>query len=163
MKVINSFKGENRFLSNFYPCRIMLKKKVWPTTEHLYQACKTLRKTKDFDEVDWDEMRLVPTPGAAKRLGRRLLLHSNWDQVKFKLMLKCLHLKFGQNQDLANKLLGTGEVVLIEGNWWHDNIWGDCLCKNCKDIPGENLLGKALMKVRSELSDLSWLNRGIEE
>ena len=44
------------------------------------------------------------------------------------------------------------DIMLIEGNYWHDNYWGNCLCPKCKEIEGQNQLGKILMKVRSTLS-----------
>jgi hypothetical protein len=39
----------------------------------------------------------------------------------------------------------------LEGNNWHDNTWGNCLCDKCKGIEGKNLLGNILMQVREEL------------
>ena len=60
-------------------------------------------------------------------------------------------LKFSHNPHLREKLIKTGDKILIEGNYWHDNDWGDCYCKNCKHTPGNNNLGKILMNVRSSL------------
>ncbi|MCY8564311.1 NADAR family protein [Bacillus sonorensis] len=57
--------------------------------------------------------------------------------------------KFEQNDHLINKLLQTGESILIEGNTWGDKIWGVC------NGVGENKLGKILMKVRNELKEAS--------
>ena len=57
-------------------------------------------------------------------------------------------LKFTQNQEIKEKLLATGNSILIEGNYWHDNFWGNCLCSKCKYIKGRNNLGKILMKRR---------------
>ena len=66
-------------------------------------------------------------------------------------MRNLVYMKFKQNADLANKLLATGDSELIEGNRWHDNVWGDCECSRCINRPGRNLLGKALMEVREVL------------
>ena len=55
--------------------------------------------------------------------------------------------KFTQNFDLKQKLLHTGNEKLIEGNSWHDYIWG----MNFSCTIGENNLGKILMEVRDEL------------
>ena len=66
--------------------------------------------------------------------------------------------KFRQNRDARQILLSTNDAILIEGNTWHDNTWGDCSCGDrpeCKK-PGLNLLGKALMLVRKELQDELW-------
>ena len=59
--------------------------------------------------------------------------------------------KFSQNENLRQMLLDTNNEELIEGNWWHDNCWGDCSCERCKDIKGQNNLGKILMRVREEI------------
>lgn len=37
---------------------------------------------------------------------------------------------------------------IVEGNYWHDNYWGNCTCDKCKNIEGQNKLGKILMKIR---------------
>jgi predicted NAD-dependent protein-ADP-ribosyltransferase YbiA (DUF1768 family) len=56
-----------------------------------------------------------------------------------------------KNQKLAQDLLETGELELIEGNNWHDNFWGSCSCPKCGS-GGLNYLGKILMRIRAELS-----------
>jgi predicted NAD-dependent protein-ADP-ribosyltransferase YbiA (DUF1768 family) len=48
-------------------------------------------------------------------------------------------------------LLATGDEELIEGNTWHDNTWGNCVCQKCQDIPGRNMLGMLLMELRTEI------------
>ena len=53
--------------------------------------------------------------------------------------------KFFQNEDLGQKLMNTGDAVLIEGNYWGDRYWGVC------NGEGQNKLGKILMKIREEL------------
>jgi predicted NAD-dependent protein-ADP-ribosyltransferase YbiA (DUF1768 family) len=58
--------------------------------------------------------------------------------------------KFDQHPELLTRLLATDESLLIEGNWWHDNFWGDCRCgkkPECRAM-GENMLGKTHMKIR---------------
>jgi predicted NAD-dependent protein-ADP-ribosyltransferase YbiA (DUF1768 family) len=66
-------------------------------------------------------------------------------------MLDLLRAKFGLAW-LAERLLATEGEDLVEGNYWHDQIWGDCNCHVHQSIPGQNLLGKLLMRVRSELT-----------
>lgn len=68
------------------------------------------------------------------------------------IMLELLRLKFTRNPELGKLLIATGDALLEEGNKWHDNFWGDCTCDDCRDIEGENWLGKLLMQVRDELS-----------
>jgi predicted NAD-dependent protein-ADP-ribosyltransferase YbiA (DUF1768 family) len=44
--VINGFQKEFRFLSNFWPCKVMLDGVIYNSTENAYQAAKTF----DVDE-----------------------------------------------------------------------------------------------------------------
>ncbi len=74
------------------------------------------------------------------------LIRSDWDNIKFKMMLDIVSIKFLVNKDLAKLLLSTGDKELIEGNYWRDTYWG------VYNGIGKNLLGKILMKVRSDLS-----------
>ena len=147
MPTINRFKGKYVFLSNFANSPISFNGKIWPTVEHVFQASKTV------DEDMREEIRIVSTPDNAKRIGRMVHLRSGWEQIKQDVMLKNIRLKFSQNPELKEKLLRTGDAVLIEGNTWHDNIWGDCNCSKCKKIEGRNLLGRILMQVRRELAE----------
>jgi ribA/ribD-fused uncharacterized protein len=144
MKEINKFDGKHAFLSNFHPAPIVYFDKEYTTAEHLYQASKT--------ELDHEKeaIRVAPTPGKAKRLGQKCRLRDAWDERKELVMLYIVRLKFKDPQ-LAQKLLDTGNALLVEGNHWHDNFWGDCACQKCNSAPGQNRLGKILMKVRDEI------------
>jgi ribA/ribD-fused uncharacterized protein len=99
-----------------------------------------------------EQIRLAKTPREAKRMGRKVNLRVDWEEHKKGVMLKVVRLKFRQSKKLFHQLLATGKEELIEGNFWHDNVWGNCLCPKCRHIPGQNLLGKLLMQVRRELS-----------
>jgi hypothetical protein len=65
-------------------------------------------------------------------------------------MKKFLMQKFSKHE-FKSLLLSTENMFLEEGNYWHDNFWGNCYCKKCKNIIGKNQLGKLLMKVRKIL------------
>ena len=147
MTIINRFDGEYAFLSNFAHRPITFKGKTWVTVEHIFQAAKTL------DEDMREQIRIASTPGKAKQIGRTVHLRPDWEQIKQEVMLKCIRLKFRQYPGLKERLLSTEDAVLIEGNTWHDNIWGDCSCQKCRERKGENLLGQILMQVREELKE----------
>lgn len=142
--MINCFDGEFAFLSNFHPSMITDGNEWFPTVEHYFQAAKT--------ETMEDYMKIAAalTPGQAKRLGRNVKLRSDWEEVKDQVMLEALRKKFAIPK-LSEKLLATGDEELVEGNHWHDNTWGNCTCDQCKNIPGQNKLGKMLMQVREEI------------
>ncbi len=140
--MISSFRGQYQFLSNFYPCVVMLDGEVYPSVEHAYQAAKTLNPT-------WRQrIREALTPGEAKHLGRIGVLRPDWDTVKLPVMKALLASKFGDRM-LGDLLQATGDEELIEGNWWNDRFWGQCPLGT-----GENHLGRLLMEVRKELGRL---------
>ena len=90
-------------------------------------------------------------PAEAKRFGKKVLLRPDWETYKFGVMREVIRAKFEQNPDLAQKLLDTDPQHLIEGNHWHDNIYGICYCNKCQGIKGKNVLGKILMEERAYL------------
>jgi ribA/ribD-fused uncharacterized protein len=139
MKLINSFTGEHRFLSNFYPCEIFFEGVFYPSVEHAYQAAKTLM------QAERDRVRIAKTPGAAKKLGRKVTLQVGWNSMRVAVMRELLRTKFANNV-LRAMLLETEDAQLVEGNYWRDTFWGVCNGK------GENWLGRLLMEVRKEVS-----------
>ncbi len=139
MSAIDSFHGEHRFLSNFYPSEVSMYGHLYSTIEHAFQAAKT------FDMAQRYGIRMAETPGQAKRLGRSVTLRADWETVKIEVMETLLFRKFRGSKVLRDKLLATGTRELIEGNTWGDKYWGVC------DGEGRNELGKALMRVRDEL------------
>lgn len=144
--VIDYFDGEYHFLSNFYLSSFTdVTGSTWPSAEHYFQAMKT------ENDIDRDKIRKASTPAKAKKMGRNVELRQNWNSIKLDVMKSALLYKFRQNPDLRQKLTDTGESMLIEGNYWHDNIWGDCFCDKCKNIRGYNYLGKLLMGLRNKL------------
>lgn len=136
--MINEFRGEYYFLSNFYPCKVEWQGIVYENNESAFQSakCINLEQRKNFIGLD---------PSTAKRKGRRVKLRNDWEEIKDQVMYEIVLNKFLQNEDLKDKLLRTGEEELIEGNIWHDYYWGVCNGR------GKNKLGKILMQVREEL------------
>lgn len=145
--VINSFTDTYMFLSNFYVGADPVM--GYPTSEHAYQAMKT------NDRAERNLIRSADTPGQAKRLGRRLTLRPDWDLVKYDVMKFVIMEKFQAGSELAERLMSTGYTDLVEGNTWHDNIWGDCSCgrEACKKA-GSNWLGKLLHERRMLLAEI---------
>lgn len=135
------------YLSNYYPCRLSYKGYVYSSSEAAYQAAKFEDKTAKqfFSKLTADESRKV-----AHRITR--LQRPDWEQVKYDVMLDVLRAKFTSKYELAKALLDTGDAVLVENTTgWCDNVWGRCSCEKCRDLPSQNLLGKALTQVREEL------------
>ena len=59
--------------------------------------------------------------------------------------------KFTHNADLRERLLATRGALLVEGNTWHDQTWGSCVCPQHAEVPGDNALGVILMTLRLRL------------
>jgi ribA/ribD-fused uncharacterized protein len=144
IKVIRSFKGDFEFLSNFsrHAFRDPSDGVLWRTNEHFYQANKTVSM------IDRGRIWSASTPGKAKKLGSEVELRENWKFIKNQVMMMGLGLKFTQNEDIKKLLMSLDGYELVEGNMWHDNYWGDCLCVGCRNIEGKNMLGKYLMLMR---------------
>lgn len=139
-RVIERFSGPHAFLSNFYESPLYYDGRLWLTVEHAFQAKKT-----PFAE-EKDMIQRCETPGRAKKLGRKVRLRDNWDEIKIGVMLHLLQLKF-MDPAFAEMLLQTGKAQLIEGNTWGDRFWGVC------GDEGENWLGRLLMVVRQQLEE----------
>lgn len=152
--MIGTFKGENEWASNFYfQAPFYVGGVLFKSSEHYFAACKTI-------DANWCQ-RIIDAPIAAdaKRLGGKCPIRPNWNIVRIPTMADALWYKFSQNTDIQQKLIETTTQEMIEGNWWHDNFWGDCRCNNksgkhpeCLDI-GLNKLGRLLMNLRRYFQD----------
>lgn len=148
MTVIDSFAGRYWFLSNFAPWWITYEGIDYPSNEHAFQAAKTTDRHLRI------KIAIVQTPTEAKRVGRSVHLREGWDShLRYTVMEELIGLKFNRSQILAKRLAETGNAVLIEGNAWHDQVWGDCRCGrgSCAKT-GMNLLGWMLMRQRAMLT-----------
>ena len=130
------FDGDYDFLSNFYECNVTYDGIEYQSSEAAYQAQKCQSKEERYRFKDL-------TPMKAKRLGRKVVMRTDWDDIKVDVMRKIVSAKFDQNPDLKQKLLDTKDEELIEGNYWGDTFWG-------VDKYGENHLGKILMEIRGQ-------------
>ena len=145
MEIVTSFKRkETKFLSNFYPVTVSFEGERYAAVEDAFQAAKTI------DPKERMLIQLCQTPADARKCGRKVTLRPDWNAVKVNIMLDLLRQKFS-NPTLRELLLATGDAELVEGNQHHDNFWGNCTCKKCAEIEGNNQLGELLMQVRSEL------------
>lgn len=172
-KIIDSFKNQYYFLSNFYETPVTFLGITYKNNEAAFQAMKvcvdqteiidflTRNKIKIDYNSEYDEQNKYSIiehtllqlkrsefanlpPNEAKRLGRRVKLRADWETVKDQVMFDVCCAKFNDNEYLAQLLVQTGDAILIEGNTWNDTYWGVCNGK------GKNMLGKILMQIREE-------------
>lgn len=142
--MINSFSNQYEFMSNFYNAPVTYDGLTYRNNEAAFQAQKLVNKEERKKFCTY-------SPSKAKLEGRNCELRKDWEDIKYQVMYDIVKLKFELNNNLKELLLATGTEELIEGNWWHDNCWGDCSCERCKDIKGQNNLGKILVRVREEI------------
>ncbi|MFA6199019.1 MAG: NADAR family protein [Bacteroidales bacterium] len=140
--------GEYRWLSNFHLCSICYYGLVFPSTENAYQAAKVIddNDREQFINRYDDELKqwITVSPRDAKKLGGKIQMRLDWDDIKLIVMRQITDIKF-EHYELKQLLLATGDKELIEGNTWGDTFWGVC------NGIGQNHLGKILMAKRTEL------------
>ncbi len=127
--------------SNFAPFPIRLDGKLWPTSEHYFQAQKF------EDEQHREAIRKANSPMIAARMGRdrKKKLRRDWESAKVGVMTIAVRAKFTQHDVLRKLLSGTGDAKIVE-HTENDSYWGDG-----GDGSGRNMLGQVLMRVRTEL------------
>lgn len=140
--MINEFRGEYDFLSNFVDCPIEMDGWVYKSVEHAYQSMKSHDK-------QWKTYCCDQTNSASdiKVKSKKINIRKDWDSVKYDIMKVCLIQKYNI-EPFRSKLIDTGDDFIMEGNWWGDVYWGVDLKTN----KGENNLGKIIMEIRDNLN-----------
>jgi len=100
-------------------------------------------------------------PKEHKKLGRLVkdFDENKWNEVCELIVYKANFAKFTQNLNLKEKLLKTGDKIIVECSPY-DEIWGnglnitDTLTTFVKNWKGTNKLGKILMNVRENIKNL---------
>jgi len=143
--IINFYSVSDDFgcFSNFSAHPMRIGGKLWPTSEHYFQAQK-------FKEVEYREkIRKANSPMIAARMGRdrKKPLRRDWESVKVGVMRDAVRAKFTQHADIREILLSTGNANIVE-HTERDSYWGDG-----GDGSGKNMLGRILMEIRDELKE----------
>lgn len=141
--VINFYRLKEPYgqFSNFWKCDLLIDGKVWPTSEHYFQAMKFL------DTDIQERVRLCKTPKESAIMGRdrSLPLREDWDEISYSIMYRAVYEKFTQHEDLQKILLSTGDSKIAE-HTVNDSLWGDG-----GDGSGRNRLGRILVNVREDI------------
>ena len=145
-------------LSQWYDCCFEVDGVQYHTTEQYMMASKA--KLFGDNEV-YNEIMTANNPYDYKKLGRKVrnFEPEPWDARKSEIVVEGNKSKFGQNPDIKEFLLSTGDAILVEASPF-DKIWGIGLDRETamkgtvEQWQGENLLGCALMEVRDYLMDL---------
>lgn len=147
--VISFYRANERpygVLSNLYRREIEFEGRIFPTSEHAYQAGKALKPA----VREW--ILAAPSPSLAAMAAHGLYTWDvvpNWASIKFDRMRAVLRAKFTQHSDLAEILVSTGTKRLVEVgsvNNAVNRLWGEINGK------GKNMLGIMLMELRDQIS-----------
>ena len=147
--IISGFKKEYEFLSPFHIHEFMYKENVYSSLVNvLYEKYvlasdlsggqKNMLINKIRTGFPMNSKRLLEKHGIAE-------VDISEDDL-YEIILE----KFSSDDLLKEKLLETGSQELIYLNTWGDTRFGMCLTEE-ETVKGENLLGKALMRVRTNL------------
>ena len=118
------------------------------------------KKAKLFgDDTSYAKIISTGNPKICKALGRKVsdFKEDVWVENRERIVYDANLMKFSQHEHLKKQLLDTGTKCIVEASPY-DKIWGIGLKENHRDATnpakwrGLNLLGKALMRVREELS-----------
>ena len=147
----DNFKSKDfEFMSNMYPCPVVVDGVVFASSETLYQwiKCNILNR---------EENTILPTDAGytAKQKAKGFKPSSpdamaTWEALRLDVMYCILESKFTKNIDtpvgmrLAFRLYAAtsgGTITPVENNYWGDTFWGECKGQ------GENHLGQLLRQV----------------
>lgn len=141
--------------SQWYEAPFTVDGVAYPTAEHWMMA----EKARLFgDGESLARILAAGNPGAAKQYGREVrgFDEARWNVARWDIVVRGNEAKFGQKPELGTFLVNTGERVLVEASPV-DRVWGiglaedDARAQNPELWRGLNLLGFALMEVRSRL------------
>jgi ribA/ribD-fused uncharacterized protein len=127
--------------NNFSAHAIEYKGKLYPTSEHAYQAAKCT------DPHGQEAIRSARSPLQAKTLANetyRAAKDPDWASKKVAMLEEILRAKLAQHPEAQEALRESGQEDIVEDSPT-DYFWGEGA-----DGTGQNMLGKLWMKLRDE-------------
>lgn len=144
------------YLSNWFPSPFDLDGQHFTSVEQyiMYRKCLTFG-----DRISADAVLITDDTARQQQIGRNAAgyIDSVWAGMRQMVAIKGLLAKFSQNEALKQKLLNTGDAVLVECAGT-DKVWAcgirlnDARRRDAANWTGQNILGFALMEVRSMLA-----------
>jgi ribA/ribD-fused uncharacterized protein len=143
---------------------------LFPTAEHLFQALKYTQDNMDTDLIK--KIIKSSTPDEARRIGQKIG-RKDWigpQNYRLYAMRFVLRRKYGLmsgkylENPLGEKLLKTGDSLLIENSGGRDKFWGNGEDKNgingtVDKTKGENQLGELSMELRALIKRIKLLSQ----
>jgi len=143
-KVIGFYEREFYCFSNFSSFSVKWKGRVWPTSEHAYQASHFFKTAPVLAKKIYKAKSAHEAYKLAKANADKA--PRNWDEIKIKVMEDIVRHKLKQHPYIMHKLIQTGKRQIVEDSP-KDSFWGWGPKKN-----GRNELGKIWMKLRDEIN-----------
>jgi ribA/ribD-fused uncharacterized protein len=137
---INFYTPKFYVFNNFSAHAVKFEGKLYPTSEHAYQA------TKCTDPKGREEIRKARSPKQAKILANEVYKNAkdpDWEGKKVSVMEEILRAKLTQHAEATEALKESGQEEIIEDSPI-DYFWGEGA-----DGSGQNMLGKLWMKIRA--------------
>ncbi|MDA1359749.1 NADAR family protein [Glycomyces luteolus] len=138
---INFYTPKYYVFNNFSAHSIEYRGKLYPTSEHAYQA------TKCTDPVGQETIRRARSPLQAKTLANetyRAAKDPDWGRKKVGVLEEILRAKLEQHAEAREALKDSGREDIVEDSPT-DYFWGEGA-----DGSGQNMLGKLWMKLRDD-------------
>lgn len=142
-KIVGCYEREFYCFSNFSSFQVRWKGRLWPTSEHAYQAAHFFKTAPALA----DKIHKAKSAHEAYKIARANAdkASKNWHDIKVAIMEDIVHHKLEQNPYVMDKLLQTGKRKIVEDSP-KDSFWGWG-----SDRKGRNELGKIWMKLREEI------------
>lgn len=134
---------EFQWMSHFYRCAngIWYRGHWSRTAEGHFHAWKKNAKDPISEILRQDD------PLTAKRMGRKVNLRPDWNDVRIPIMCAIDTCKILQNHNMFRRLVNTGDRPIYEDSP-HDNFWGTGTLNGTG--PGKNWSGVILMEIRRQ-------------
>lgn len=146
---ITLFRNENAFMNLYHNYSFKYNGNSYGSILHAY-----------FSIVDYDKKEIYDCINITKHHRNSMIIEaiakkggytiSDYDLLKDIILAK-FSKKWDWTGNLRQDLILTKNKMLINMNCNHDNTLGYCYCEKCKDIEKQNILGKILMEVRTEI------------
>lgn len=128
---------------NFAPFQTEWRGKLYPTSEHAYQAAHFIETNQDLAE----QVRACRSPRDASDFANNNKSQDDplWKEKRLSFMGEIVRSKLEQHLFIRKMLIESGDKDIVEMND-EDEFWGWG-----KNHDGQNNLGKIWMKLRSEI------------
>lgn len=142
--VVGLYEREFYVFSNFSSFQVEWRGRVWPTSEHAYQAAHFFDTAPELVEQIFTARSAHEAFKIAKANADKA--PENWEEIKVSVMEDICRHKLRQHPYVERKLRQTLDLPMVEDSP-KDSCWGWGA-----DKKGRNELGKIWMRLRGELS-----------